>query len=76
MGDPTFEDRLAKLEEAVRTLEAGDEPLARSLEIYEEVVEHLKACHEILADAEKRVKILSEDGDGNLVEQEFTPPDE
>lgn len=76
MGEPTFEDRLARLEEAVRILEAGEEPLARSLEIYEEVVEHLKACHAILAAAEKRVKVLTEDEDGNLVEEDFAPPEE
>ncbi len=73
MSDETFEDRLKKLEDAVRVLEAGDEPLERSLEIYEEVVGHLKACQEILGAAEKRVKILTEDGEGNLVEEDFEP---
>ena len=76
MTKPTFEDRLARLTEAVEKLEAGEEPLARSLEIYEEVVGHLKACHEMLGEAEKRVKILTEDEDGNLVEEDFAPPEE
>ncbi len=73
MSDESFEGRLKKLEEAVRVLEAGEEPLERSLEIYEEVVGHLKACQEILGAAEKRVKILTEDEEGNLVEEEFGP---
>ena len=73
MSDESFEDRLKKLEEAVRTLETGEEPLERSLTIYEEVVGHLKACQEILGAAEKRVKILTEDEEGNLVEEDFDP---
>jgi len=73
MSDESFEDRLKKLEEAVRVLESGEEPLERSLEIEEEVVGHLKACQEILGAAEKRVKILTEDEEGNLVEEDFEP---
>ena len=71
--DPTFEERMASLEEAVRRLESGEEPLERSLEIYEEVVGHLKACHGILDAAEKRVKILTENATGKLVEEDFDP---
>jgi exodeoxyribonuclease VII small subunit len=70
---PTFEERMASLEEAVRRLESGEEPLERSLEIYEEVVGHLKACHGILKGAEKRVKVLTETADGELVEEDFDP---
>ena len=62
------EERLAELEGAVRTLEAGEEPLDRSLEIYEQAVGHLKACHEILSRAEERVRILTDSG-----EEDFEP---
>jgi exodeoxyribonuclease VII small subunit len=67
-NEPTFEERLAELEAAVRVLESGEEPLDRSLEIYEQAVGHLKACHEILARAEEKVRVLTEDG-----ESEFEP---
>ena len=69
----TFEQRMTNLEEAVRRLESGEEPLERSLEIYEEVVRHLKACHEILDRAERRVKVLTEGAGGDLVEEDFEP---
>jgi len=63
-----FEERLAELEDAVRVLEAGEEPLDRSLEIYEQAIGHLKACHEILSRAEERVRILTAEG-----EEDFEP---
>ena len=56
--EKTFEQRMEALEEAVRRLESGEEPLEASLAIYEEVVRHLKACHETLDAAEQRVKVL------------------
>lgn len=71
----TFEERLEKLEAAVRKLESGEEPLEVSLGIYEEAVAHLKACHEELGKAERRVKILVEDEAGRLVERDFDAPE-
>jgi exodeoxyribonuclease VII small subunit len=71
----TFEAHLAKLEEAVKRLESGEEPLDRSLEIYEEAVARLKACHELLAEAEGRVKILVPDGEGGVEERDFDAPE-
>ena len=56
--EQTFEQRMEALEEAVRRLESGEEPLEASLAIYEEVVKHLKACHSVLDSAEQRVKVL------------------
>jgi exodeoxyribonuclease VII small subunit len=76
MSEPGFEERLARLQDAVKALESGDETLARSIEIYEGVVADLKACHGILDKAEQRVKILTEDDAGNLVEEDFAPPAE
>lgn len=73
--DLGFEERLAKLEEAVRRLESGEETLGISLSIYEEAVAHLKACHEELGKAERRVKILVEDAEGRLVERDFDAPE-
>lgn len=66
----SFEEHQKALEEAVRALESGEHDLGRSLEIYEGAVVHLKACHEILAKAEARVKILTEGA-----EKDFEEPD-
>ena len=67
----TFEEHLAALEEAVRKLESGEEPLERSLAIYEEAVARLKACHGLLAKAEGRVKVLAVDEEGSVSERDF-----
>jgi exodeoxyribonuclease VII small subunit len=67
-GSLSFEERLAMLETAVRALESGEEPLERSLSIYEGAVGHLKACHELLARAEERVRILTEEGEEDFAE--------
>ena len=75
MADPTFEEHLEALEEGVRCLEEGEETLERSLAVYEEAVGHLKACHEILGRAEKRVKILREGDEGEIVEEDFVTPE-
>jgi len=72
--DLTFEERMEALEAAVRRLESGEEPLERSLALYEEVVGHLKECHEILRAAEARVKVLVEK-DGTLSEEDFGTPE-
>jgi exodeoxyribonuclease VII small subunit len=71
----SFEEHLKALEEAVRTLESGEQDLERSLEVYEGAVKRLRACHDILSRAEGRVKILAEDAEGNLVEEDFHPPE-
>ena len=70
----TFEEHLGRLEEAVKRLETGEEPLESSLGIYEEAVGHLKACHEMLARAEGKVKILVENDRGELEERDFDAP--
>ncbi|MCZ7649366.1 MAG: exodeoxyribonuclease VII small subunit [Planctomycetota bacterium] len=62
--EPTFESRLADLEEVVRQLEAGDKPLDASLDLYERGVKALKSCHEILNRAERRLKLLVAGPDG------------
>src|SRR5437868_4736373 len=55
---PNFETSLRELEEAVEQLEAGELPLEESLQLFEKGVASLKACHTILDQAEKRIRIL------------------
>jgi exodeoxyribonuclease VII small subunit len=69
----SFEDHLQALETIVEELEAGDLALEKSLERYQEGVKRLKACYELLTKAEKKVKILLRDAEGNLVEKPFEP---
>ena len=53
-----FEDALARLEQIVRTLEAGTATLDQSLSLFEEGVGLVKLCNQRLADAEQKIKIL------------------
>ncbi len=61
-----FEDALSKLEKIVADLESGDLTLDDSLARYEEGVNALKKCYEVLRDAEKRVEMLLKGDDGTL----------
>ncbi|MSP55482.1 MAG: exodeoxyribonuclease VII small subunit [Myxococcales bacterium] len=60
----SFEDALRQLEERVRELERGEVPLERALALYEEGVGLVRACHERLDAADKRIVELSSDPAG------------
>lgn len=66
-----FEEAMARLEQIVRALEGGNVPLDESLTLYEEGVRLVKLCSSRLENAEKRIKILVDGGNGTLVEQDF-----
>lgn len=66
-----FEEAMARLEQIVRALEGGNVPLDESLTLYEEGVKLVKLCSARLENAEKRIKILVDGGNGTLIEQDF-----
>jgi exodeoxyribonuclease VII small subunit len=64
--DPTikdFESAAAELDTIARTLEEGELPLEKSLEIYERGVHLLRFCQAKLESAERRIEILNERGE-------------
>jgi exodeoxyribonuclease VII small subunit len=64
--DPTikdFESAIAELETLVKTLEDGDLPLEKSLELFERGVQLSRFCHSRLEQAERRVEILTDRGE-------------
>ncbi len=66
MSDPTikdFESAIAELERLVKTLEDGDLPLEKSLELFERGVQLSRFCHARLEEAERRVEILTDRGE-------------
>jgi exodeoxyribonuclease VII small subunit len=66
MTDPTikdFESALAELDKIARTLEEGDLPLEKSLELYERGVQLSRFCHSRLEEAERRIEILNDRGE-------------
>jgi exodeoxyribonuclease VII small subunit len=73
VNTPSFEKRLARLEEIASQLEAKDLDLARALALFEEGVEQLRAAAAELSRAETQVQTLIERADGTF---ELTEPSE
>ncbi len=68
---PALEDAMAELAEIVSLLESGKEPLDRSLANFERGMTLLRACHEHLDSAARRIEVLtgfSEVGDAETEE--------
>ena len=58
-----FESAIKELESIVDTLERGEMPLEQSLELFERGVRLSRFCHTRLEDAERRIEILTGDGE-------------
>jgi exodeoxyribonuclease VII small subunit len=58
-----FESAIAELDTIARTLEEGDMPLEKSLELYERGVQLSRFSHAKLEAAERRIEILNERGE-------------
>jgi len=71
MADPKFEDALARLEEIVHTLEAGNLPLEESLKAFEEGIALARHCAKYLEEAERRIELLTKDESGLLKREPF-----
>jgi exodeoxyribonuclease VII small subunit len=77
MTDLKFEDCLARLEQIVSQLEAGSLSLEDSLKVFEEGIGLSRHCAKYLADAERRIDLLSKDDTGALSQKPFAwNPDE
>ena len=72
MSDLKFEDSLARLEQIVSQLEAGNLPLEESLKVFEEGIALARSCAKYLEEAEKRIEILTRDEGGALGAKPFT----
>jgi exodeoxyribonuclease VII small subunit len=62
----TFEEAVHRLEKIVETLERGDVPLEKALDLYEEGIQLSRTCSENLKSAELRIKKLSKDIKGQF----------
>ncbi|MEE2790657.1 MAG: exodeoxyribonuclease VII small subunit [Acidobacteriota bacterium] len=71
-----FESAVSELEKVVKTLEAGEISLEKSLQLFERGVELSRFCHGRLADAERRVEILSEHGERKNAPDTLVPNQE
>ncbi len=71
MTDFKFEDALARLEQIVHTLEAGNLPLEESLKAFEEGIALARHCARYLEEAERRIELLTRDESGLLKREPF-----
>ncbi len=80
MSKQTFEGAMKQLEEIVRELEAGDLPLEKALQRFEEGMKLSKYCAQKLDETEKKVTLLLKDHQGSVSEKPFledeVPPDD
>ena len=68
-----FEKKIKRLEEIVTSMEGGEVSLELSLKLFEEGVTLTKECHQQLAAAEQKVKILLNiDNDGKILTEDFS----
>ena len=70
MENLNFEEAMKKLETLAQELEKDDLSLDESVKKFEEGMEISKKCKEILDDAEKRITILTENGENDFVQPE------
>jgi exodeoxyribonuclease VII small subunit len=66
VADLAFDDALAELQRTVAELEAGGQPLERSIALYERGVALHERCAALLGDAELKVKQLVSRAGGAL----------
>ncbi|MBW1725587.1 MAG: exodeoxyribonuclease VII small subunit [Deltaproteobacteria bacterium] len=71
MANLTFEKAMKKLEQIVRELESGDQPLEKAIKRFEEGVQLSKFCSEKLDETEQRITLLLKDQTGNVFEKPF-----
>ena len=77
MTDFKFEDGLARLEQIVSALEAGNLSLEDSLKVFEEGIGLARHCGNYLAEAERRIELVAKDETGTLTQKPFAwEPDE
>ena len=71
MSAKTFEDAVEQLEQIVKDLETGDLPLEKAIKKFEEGVRLSKLCSKKLDETEKRIMVLLENENGDLIEEPF-----
>lgn len=66
---PTLEERMARLEAIVRSLESDGLELEDSLALFEEGIAHVRASDRLLRESQLRIERLLADGEGGFIVQ-------
>ncbi len=61
--EQNYENSLKRLEEIVKILEEGGQPLEKTLELFSEGTALISSCGKYLDDAEKKITNLMNNGD-------------
>ena len=72
----SYEQALARLEQIIRTMEGDKIPLAESLALYEEGVGIVRRLTAELDDAQRKIKILQQNAQGEIVAVDFVTEDD
>ena len=72
----SYEQALARLEEIIRAMENEKIPLAQSLSLYEEGVAIVRRLSAELDDAERKIKILQQNAQGEIAPVDFVTDDD
>ena len=72
---PTLEERIARLEAIVRSLEGDDLELETSLALFEEGIGHVREAERLLRESQLRVDRLLEEADGSLSTEPLEEPE-
>ena len=70
-----YEDAIKELEMIVNRLEKGELPLEESLGLFKKGVELTQYCNKKLDETEKKITLLLENENGEVVEQPFDMED-
>ena len=63
--EQNYENSLRRLEEIVKLLEEGGQPLEKTLELFTEGTKLINLCGKYLDDAEQKISILMDSGEQN-----------
>ena len=66
VDEMSFEDAMRELEKVVGDLERGDVPLEQSIALYERGARLKQRCQTKLKEAEEKVALITQDGDGTI----------
>lgn len=69
----SFEQAIARLEKIVADMEAAELPLDDVLKKYEEGTRLVRFCSQKLAEAEKKIELLTKKADGSVELKPFEP---
>jgi len=71
----SFEDSMNELKEIVDKLQSENLPLEESIKLFQEGTKLIAFSHKKLDQIQKKVKILVEDKDGELITKDFNTED-